>query len=249
MLFKKKLILVFIIFSCLSNVSIGQEFGDTLYVIAYNGVNLRSAPNTNSEKIKSIPFGTALMYCSDSYNDRIEVRAGRWIEVEYKQESCYVFDGFLIDKKPPASRKLTLTGLDEFIKKAYGQDLIEEVVEESKKKGDRPDIKMSNYSTGLMVTHLDYTSMESWEYVFPKMRSRDLINLIDLVFSNYNKENKTLVNFFEEDSFWKNKHPNEICARAFHVDLAKGVSVHFNYSRRQSRGDPVPRITVREIRN
>lgn len=234
--------LTFICF--LSFISIGQEYGDTLYVIAYNGVNIRSQPEASSEKVGAVPLGTPLMYCSDSHDDRFEVRNGRWIEVEYNYQSCYVFDGFLTDKKPPSSRKLTLTQLDSYIKEAYGKSLTHEVVEKSQDKGDREDKKVSHFSSGLTVTYRLNSTTELWEYAFPKLRSRDLINIIDLAYSNYNTEEKTLVSHFKESKFWKNTDPDDICPSAFPVQISDKIRIQYDYSRKRMDVDPIPKIII-----
>jgi len=224
--------------------SYAQDYGDTLYVMAYNGVNLRAQPNTTSEKVDALPFGAAVMYCSDSVDDRFEARNGRWIEIEYNYQSCYVFDGFLSDYPTPKSRKMTISQLGNYITKTYGGEITNIVQNKSISNGDDSDEKITHFKSGLTLSHKEYPGTTYWTYAFPKLRSRDLINIIDLAFSNYNKDNKTLISHFEEDDFWKKHDPNDICPGAFPVKLSNKIDLQYDNMRKSMAIDPIPKIII-----
>ena len=222
----------------------GQEYGDTLYVMAYNGVNIRSAPNTNSKVIDALPFGASIMYCSDSVSDRFEVRNGKWIEIEYNHESCYVFDGFLSQYPTPKSRNLTIDQIGDYIIKTYGGEIGDIVESDPSANGDNSDQTITNYKNGFTYTLREYPGTVFKTYAFPKLRTRDLINIIDLAYSNYNEDNKTLISHFEEDDFWKQHDPNDICPGAFPVKISDKIDIQYDNMRKSMAFDPIPKIII-----
>ncbi len=240
----KQLIIFTLLF--LTQSALTQTYGDTLHVMAYNGVNLRTQPHTSSKIVDAIPFGTSLMFCEDSFDDRFEGRNGKWIEVEYNQISCFVFDGFLTDKKPPRSRRLNLNQLRNYIEKTYGQTQTHQVAEKSMSLGDKANETIFHFSTGLKVSHKITKNQASWKYTFQRLRSRELMNLLDLAYSNYNKDNNTLIHYFENDKFWKNSDPNDICPVAFSFQLTESIRIAYDYSRKRSDEAPLPKIYIME---
>ena len=219
-----------------------QEYGDTLYVMAYNGVNIRAEPNTISDKVDALPFGATVVYCSNSVEDRFEARNGRWIEIEHNHQSCYVFDGFMSQHPAPKSRDLTLSQLGDYITKTYGGEITDIVHIGPNKTGDKADQTITNFKSGLTYSYKKYPSSEYWTYAFPKLRTRDLINIIDLAFSNYNEDDKTLISHFEEDKFWKQRDANDICPGAFYVNITDKISIQYDNMRKSMSVDPIPKI-------
>jgi hypothetical protein len=80
---------------------------NAIFVIANGGLNLRSEPSINSEKIANIPFGATIKYMSEksfrndsilvghSHNREKELIKGHWVKVEYKKMKGYVLDVYL----------------------------------------------------------------------------------------------------------------------------------------------------------
>ena len=100
--------------------------GDTLFVWAKSGLVLRATDDFKSEKIATLPFGTAVKTHSYKYRDEdiseIEVVVvqpynfngkkypgykipGQWVKVTAQGKTGYVFDGYL-SKYPPPPTKL-----------------------------------------------------------------------------------------------------------------------------------------------
>ena len=80
-----------------------KESESFVYVTEKSGLFLRSAPSTTSEKLDLIPYGTKLP--GDDINlgygeETIMGAWGRWEEITYKNQSGYVFTGFLSHINP-----------------------------------------------------------------------------------------------------------------------------------------------------
>jgi len=184
------------------------------------------------------------MYCSDDDSDRFEARNGKWIEIEYNYQSCYVFDGFLTEHPTPKSRNLTMNQIADYIIDTYGGE-IKDVVESGRlANGDDSDQTITNYKNGFQYTYREYPGTVFETFAFPKLRTRDLINIIDLAYSNYNEDNKTLISHFEEDDFWKQYDPNDICPGAFPVKISEKITIQYDNMRKSMAFDPIPKIII-----
>jgi hypothetical protein len=76
----------------------GNLGGGYYRVTANSGLNLRKAPDPNSEKIVGIPFGSEVFCCNlcESYpNEIIEDREGCWKKIYFEELEGYIFSGFL----------------------------------------------------------------------------------------------------------------------------------------------------------
>ena len=99
---KRILIIVFIMSSALASSLLANNYdqGDTVVVVALNGLSLRSAPSIDGEKKIVLPSGTDLVVldtlAQGSRSDVIFGFAGKWIAVQtLDHESGYVFDAFV----------------------------------------------------------------------------------------------------------------------------------------------------------
>lgn len=202
------------------NLNAQNKYGDSLFVMAYNGVNLRSGPFTDSPKILSLPYGTTLKYCSHSGDDQIEARMGNWIEVEYKDIAMYVFDGFLSNYSVPKSKNISVQDFDRYIKDQLGRlllDSIEYVDKSSKTINPTVDQKKYNkiyhYETDLEFRSVKSAYGMQYEYTIPNSNSKEIINLLDLLYASYHDH--TLVDHFEK------KHGRMRCPTAFWFNLTE----------------------------
>lgn len=65
-------------------------------ITAPSGLNIRTKPTTNSEKVHTIPFGELVICCASKYKrEVIEGKEGFWIPVFYGDYTGYIFSGFL----------------------------------------------------------------------------------------------------------------------------------------------------------
>lgn len=66
------------------------------YVYASSGLNLRTAPETNGQIIKVIPFGDKVEIIEyTEKSQQIEWMEGLWVKVKHNGHEGYLFDGFL----------------------------------------------------------------------------------------------------------------------------------------------------------
>ncbi len=70
--------------------------GDTIYIAAYLGLNIRAEPNTKSEVFSTAKFRDKLILENlTNHIEEIEKRPGRWIKVKYNGVEGFVFSGFI----------------------------------------------------------------------------------------------------------------------------------------------------------
>lgn len=78
------------------------EKGDTLTVLAKNGLVLRDDHSINSNKILQLSFGEKVKVIDTLYfGDYIDERHGSWIHVQAKDKTGYMFSGYLTQLKIP----------------------------------------------------------------------------------------------------------------------------------------------------
>ncbi len=114
----------------------GVPKGKQRYVWAESGLNLRTAPNVNAEKVNNIPFGAHVTLVEDAEmhpftykmaaSKTAECRInGHWVKVAYNGQTGYVFDGYLskfptITESPQQHPGFQLDLLREYGKKHWG---------------------------------------------------------------------------------------------------------------------------------
>ncbi len=80
--------------------SINYAINDTMYVYAFNGLNIREQQNMNAKVIKKIEFGQKVQILEipeNAYDNAIEIEniKGNWLLVKYNNTIGYAFDGYL----------------------------------------------------------------------------------------------------------------------------------------------------------
>lgn len=88
------------LFSCVVAFANNYEPGDTLNVVAINGLSLRVEPNTKSEKLLVMPAGERILVLDTLTQgnplDTIFGFSGKWVHVQSSQGIVgYVFDAFI----------------------------------------------------------------------------------------------------------------------------------------------------------
>jgi hypothetical protein len=113
--------------------------GDTIYVWAQSGLVLRDAPDLQSKKIGSLPFGTMVIPKMHKETDGIETSIevipsciyegqnysgykipGNWVQVSANGKIGYVFDGFLSKYPPPNSQDRKERSIDNYLTRVFG---------------------------------------------------------------------------------------------------------------------------------
>ena len=112
------------------------ETGQELNVYASSGLKLRAHPNTASEVIDIIPFGSQVIVIntfdpSEENTARIDWIDGHWILVEYEGMAGYLFDGYLSPLPFPGTKGEICTDgysyaftLGEYIQEHYQQQSV-----------------------------------------------------------------------------------------------------------------------------
>ena len=76
--------------------------GDTLTVLAKNGLILREDHSVNSKKILQLSFGDKVEVIDTLYfGDYLDERHGSWINVQVKNKKGFMFSGYLTQLKIP----------------------------------------------------------------------------------------------------------------------------------------------------
>ncbi|HMU02743.1 MAG TPA: SH3 domain-containing protein, partial [Saprospiraceae bacterium] len=80
--------------------SINYAINDTMYVYAFNGLNIREQQNMKAKVIEKIDFGqkVEIIGIAENPNDNIiviESLKGNWVRVKYNNMIGYAFDGYL----------------------------------------------------------------------------------------------------------------------------------------------------------
>jgi len=83
------------------------------YIWAKSGLSLREAPNTNAEKLTTIPYSGKVSFISYAYDYKTftvtEFRGFQytayWAKVSYNNQIGYAFSGYLSLIKPPKINK------------------------------------------------------------------------------------------------------------------------------------------------
>jgi hypothetical protein len=71
------------------------------YVNASPSLILRESSNQNSDKLLSIPKGKKILVIDESTNlDEVNGKKGKWVKVEWNDETGWVFDAYLSDVFP-----------------------------------------------------------------------------------------------------------------------------------------------------
>lgn len=76
--------------------------GDTLTVLAKNGLILRESHSVNSKNLMQLKFGDKVSIIDTLYyGDYIDERQGSWIHVRAKDKTGFMFSGYLTNLKIP----------------------------------------------------------------------------------------------------------------------------------------------------
>lgn len=182
---------------CASQIDLAK--GDTLYVIAKSGLQLREKPNLKSIKIKNVEYASSVILDSQlAIIDTIDYRIGHWSLVNYKNIKGYMFDGYLIKNQPPTFDELGNEDLVGYMLRVHKFNpeinciINFEIPSESDKSGGPTSVmKLSENLVYRIETNYE---CRTHQFIFNKNhRQGELFSLIDLFFS-FSKKNKTIGN-------------------------------------------------------
>lgn len=101
--FFKSILISFLLVSSqmkLVSQSINYAINDTMFVYAFNGLNIREQQNMKAKVIEKIEFGQKVQILEipeNAYDNAIEIEniTGNWLLVKYNNTIGYAFDGYL----------------------------------------------------------------------------------------------------------------------------------------------------------
>ena len=176
-----------ILFQINSIFGFNYEVRDSLIVYAKNGLNFRTTPSLNGDKVGLIPFGSQIQVVDTKQfeiRDTFDGFSGNWIEIDYLGLAGFVFDGYL--SKFPIPKPSYKTGY-------LGDNLSSYIAENYEKKIELNTAKPCNDSIGKECDHgqiigvygenIVYTVAYGWERVeynfhFRNTRFSEMINLL-----------------------------------------------------------------------
>lgn len=127
---KKSILIAIVLLKTISLIAQTSRFkdGETLYIWATSGMNLRQKPDAKSAKITTIPLGSKVIvqpnvgaiipFEVEAFKD-FTVK-GYWLLVKYENTEGYVFDGFLSKLPAPISGKEE-DGIETYLDKNLGK--------------------------------------------------------------------------------------------------------------------------------
>lgn len=163
-----------------------------LYILSENGVNLRSAPGLESEKIVNVPHGgevtiAQLPAAGDAFT--YEKIPGYWVKVKYKGKTGWIFDGFLSFVKPFETKGQSIAEFLFFTKKSakWKQTVTVEIVKLSDANYS-PDSESGiilqtmtvnlGKSFQMVQLYTEYPGGVTMDFIYPGLRLFELFQLM-----------------------------------------------------------------------
>jgi len=198
-------IIIFLLIVLNINAQNYYEFvkGDTLFVRAISGLNLRSEANKNSEIIEKIPYGSSLIVenpsCSKNEFSEIIIEAkhlpnkknstpqysinGKMIKIIYNKKEGYVYSGYLSRIKPILKNVTEFPILSSELKKQFG--ILKTL------KFDKTNNTEIIYNNGFIETEYSGEGGGWWEktYCFPNFNFDDAALIISNIANTFYKGN------------------------------------------------------------
>jgi hypothetical protein len=96
----KKVLIITTLFFLLVTFGCKKNIPDKMYVSSTKGVILRSEPDSNSNKITSVPFMTEVQIIEQKKEQIfLAERYGKWTKVKFDNNEGWLFGGFLCEFK------------------------------------------------------------------------------------------------------------------------------------------------------
>ncbi len=198
--------------------------GDTLYVLAENGLNLRSQPDRNADVLKTLKLGSQLEVLNSksiyedyfigeeiteqivtAQNDTINILfIGNWVKVRIGNQIGFVVDTYLTKINPNNMIDLT-KDINEIINLEFGEpNLISNDIENPNGGCDK-----FLYNNGIFSKHCVYGSSTSgYTLILPEFSFEEVIQLYLLRESyimKFNKQGKKEVEFETDSNYYEIK--------------------------------------------
>jgi len=211
----KRILIVIAFFISSNSIAISTfNSGDTLYVWAQKGLQLRLEPSFNSEPIELIEFGERVIAIDskellwdgsrleESYVIEIKSKKtqnrtypnfrlnGNWCKVKFEGKEGYVFDAYLSTLKTINSGERCKTYFDKNFK------VIDTILFKETKKGHYRGISRLVYDKGILYNGIRAENFGSETFILPYSFEEAYLIFV----SNYINKNNPYYNLIESDS-------------------------------------------------
>jgi hypothetical protein len=157
-----------------------QEYGDTLYVAAKNGLIIRDSPTSDASVIGALEYGECVVYNGTGVYDTIDIRIAEWVKVYFPNNKYgFVYGGYLNSIDPPKDSYVSIRNYMEVFSSKFPSIIREEYLED--KPGDKYD-RITNINIGNNHAFKFWCEYEycHYEYIFEKVSINEILNLIEL---------------------------------------------------------------------
>ena len=206
--------------------------GDTLFVWAKSGLNLRKEASIKGEKILTIPYGAyiivgksksflekgdekaAVMFCTHfKTNKRTAINlSGQWVEVQYNDSRGYIFDLYLSHFPPPEFLErgptATMEDLEHYLQRLFGLREKDEGTENK-----NTIVRQRHFNRGYSVINRGHKCAQL-TYLLPNISLAEIL----IAISNglfYNDQNR--IQFVNEELNWDKSYKSlELIINASH---------------------------------
>lgn len=116
--------LIFLTITVQAKPIVFYKVGDTLYVMAQSGLNLRDKPSKNGRFLQNISFGSSVLVRQTTYKEyEVDFIPGFWVKAIADDREGYLFDGYLSSYPPPVFElsKKTIPTLKQYAEKYLPQ--------------------------------------------------------------------------------------------------------------------------------
>lgn len=177
--------------------------GETLFIAAKSGLNIREKPSTDAEVVTLVPYGTGVQVVKDDAAPvpmTAEGLKGKWVKVQYDEKTGYAFDGFMISHPVPKDGE----SLKDYTHRVYGPVQNHKVINpkqaviDGKAKEFREDYTLKNgayhieagYWAGTMDTYTLPNTTVQEAFLMAKLVGISFVKEISFPTKNYTKNNK-----------------------------------------------------------
>ncbi len=147
--------------------------GNTLYILASSGLNMRDQPSKTGKAVVLVPYGGFIKLTHTTQKSEvIDNISGNWIEADFNGKKGFLFDGYLTTLKPPVKDETLVV---------YADRLFEKSKFETVEKDKDGEITVQHYKNGAKLTK-NYSSISSIiELVVPDISIEEGFLILRLV--------------------------------------------------------------------
>ena len=160
-----------------------QKIGDYLFAVTSGNLNIRSAPNENSDIIGIIASGQKIKVAAVDKMDTIQMRIAHWVGISNDGLIGFVFSGYLNREPKPNLTEIdrfhSISEIMNYLSEKYSPDLIYKYSRLTNE--DMAQYDLSVYSNSKMsIYNKNGYEWGETEYVLNGWHINELINLIEL---------------------------------------------------------------------